>query len=90
MSLTNEGDIFFKAYTYFSRVSTHVPSEVQNTSQMMRTQTSSEAEELHQNEENQPQISSSTTNFLASPLQRLSDLARGQSESIHAQTASGN
>ena len=57
---------------------------------MMRTQTSSEAEELHQDEENQPQISSSTTNFLASPLQRLSDLARGQSEGIHAQTASGN
>ena len=41
-----------------------------------------------QHEEEQPQISS--TSFLASPLQRLSDLARGQSEGIHAQTAAGN
>ena len=56
----------------------------------MRTQTSLEAEELHQEEENQPQISSSTTSFSASPLQRLSDLARGQSEGIQALRASGN
>ena len=41
-----------------------------------------------EDEEERPQISSSS--FLASPLQRLSDLARGQSKGIHAQTAKGN
>ena len=42
-----------------------------------------------EDEEERPQISSSSS-FLASPLQRLSDLARGQSKGIHAQTAKGN
>ena len=78
----------------------HVPTKVQNTSQMM-TQTASEVVvDLHhheqdekegngmEDEEERPQISSSS--FLASPLQRLSDLARGQSKGIHAQTAKGN
>ena len=64
----------------------------------MMTQTASEVVvDLHHHEqdekegngmEDEPQISSST--FLASPLQRLSDLARGQSKGIHAQTAKGN
>ena len=65
----------------------------------MMTQTASEVVvDLHHHEQDekegngmedeQPQISSSS--FLASPLQRLSDLARGQSKGIHAQTAKGN
>ena len=85
----------------FLRNFAHVPSKVQNASQMM-TQTASEVVvDLHNHEEDEkegnggeedkeerPQISSSS--FLASPLQRLSDLARGQSKGIHAQTAKGN